>query len=97
MSKLDITLERARNLVIILVLPLIVAAAPVILVYAVHTANVQQAKVTCEILQSTIENVESLRAIAHELGLPGNVSAPSYPAECQVVAPWSPPSPSPSR
>jgi hypothetical protein len=64
------------------ILAFMVASLFVIPAYVQHRVDAAQQNISCLSAQANIQQLEALRAISHDLGLPTTFRVPPLPPEC---------------
>lgn len=72
----------ARELVGVLILPLLIAAAFILYASVTRAVNESQLNVTCVSARANVEQLTALREIADQLGVPVLFTVPKVPPEC---------------
>jgi hypothetical protein len=71
-----------REILGILVLPVIIVLALIAPAYVTNRVNQIQLEVSCQTARANIQQLQALRAISHELGIPVGFTVPAPPPEC---------------
>jgi hypothetical protein len=73
---------RLRTWVAVILVPIILVAALAAPAYVTSRVNEVQLSVTCQSARSNAQQLEALKSIAVDLGIPVRFTIPSLPPEC---------------
>jgi hypothetical protein len=74
--------RRFREIGSVIILPIVIVAALLAPAYVTHRVNEVQLSVTCQSARSNAQQLEALRSIAMDLGIPVRFTIPPPLPEC---------------